>query len=137
MSSKQAAEVFKNKIAYHGTALDFAEFRPNTYFTSCPDEASMFATGEIWGENAIELTGSRVIPVFLNFKNPFIITDESLYEELVMDSVDIEKYKKEGYDGLVYAPLRGNIYSVIFDNDAVVYALDIQHGRSSLNARKH
>lgn len=120
----------KSQIFFHGTNVNFEEFKGENgiYFTSCPNEASDFATGEVWGKDAIILEGSRVIPVKLNFKNPIVISDETLYEEIVMDGVDIALYKSKGYDSLIYDTKDGSsIYCVAFDNSQIINLFEINY----------
>ena len=105
-------------VVYHGTRADFESFDPSrgelgTHFSIDPDVASGFA----------ERDGGRVMPVYLNLKNPARIPDFGAWDVfLTIDalhaagaltaeqSAEIREAINEGVysDTLVHAAFTGN-----------------------------
>lgn len=53
---------------YHGTGSDISEFRPNSFFSDDPRIAEMYAKSQ---HRAVEGSGPNIIPVDVQFENPY------------------------------------------------------------------
>jgi hypothetical protein len=100
----------KPLIAYHGTIQDVGEFKEGVsrnisftegakgfYFSADPDVASGYATYPMLTKDK---QGGNVLPVFLSIKNPLRLESGSI-EQTIITPKDLEKYKSQGYDGIV------------------------------------
>lgn len=86
--SKVVDENGEPLVVYHGTSKDkdFKSFNVGTrgsWFTTSPDEASSYAKDNDsqgykyeGGKFIAKNTASRVVPVYLSIKNPYVLTDE-------------------------------------------------------------
>lgn len=86
--SKVVDEKGEPLVVYHGTSKDkdFTSFNVGTrgsWFTTSPDEASSYAKENDsqgykyeGGKFIAKNTASRVVPVYLSIKNPYVLTDE-------------------------------------------------------------
>lgn len=104
--SKVVDKAGKPMPVYHGGMSDIQEFDPIAYFGH-KNVANQFADPEYrYGSSQLmEGEAPNVIPAYLNMRNPKVFTKESDYEKHVMEGgLDAEKWKKKGYDGVIYAP---------------------------------
>jgi hypothetical protein len=92
-------------VVYHGGFDDIKEFRPVAYFGS-KDVANQFADENYRGFGRLEEgEAPNVMPVYLSIQNPKVFTAEEEYDDYVQDTdIDVARWTKEGYDGLIYAP---------------------------------
>lgn len=103
---------------YHGTSkdTDYNTFNINErghFFTKSPHYASSYAESNlsmkpVWDESTqsykTENTASRVIPAYLNIKNPKVIFNQDLdaSNHYKAESIAAKKAKADGYDGIIY-----------------------------------
>jgi hypothetical protein len=92
-------------VVYHGGFDDIKEFRPVAYFGG-KDVANQFANENYRGWEGLEEGESpNVMPVYLSLQNPKVFTTDEEYDDYVQDTdIDVARWTKEGYDGLIYAP---------------------------------
>jgi hypothetical protein len=104
------------------------------------ETANQFSDPEyLYGTPKLEIGESpTVTPAFLNLKNPKIFTEFNDYEKHVMEgSLNPNKWKKKGYDGVIYAP-GGNFkdpdtYFVTFEPTQIKSAIGNQGTFNSLD----
>jgi hypothetical protein len=91
---------------YHGTMSDVKEFRTPAYFGSKPVANSFADIENLTGSTELlEGESPNVMPVHLGFRNPKVFKKEEDYEKHVWDdALDVGKWKKKGYDSIIYAP---------------------------------
>ena len=96
--SKVVGENGEPLRVYHGTRKDFDAFDTSagSFFTSRPNIASAYSA-VYNNDSSISVEDSRVLPVYLSIKNPYI-TDNSDY--MVLSPKDIAKLKAKGFDGV-------------------------------------
>ncbi|CAN5950984.1 unnamed protein product [Sphagnum jensenii] len=95
-------------VVYHGTDANFHTFGQGyddaQYFSTSPEIASAYSTGNSRGEDP----KPNVMPVYVNIRNPKVITEDDL-TEMIGPSDDrdwtameglVADAKKEGYDGI-------------------------------------
>lgn len=133
------------KLFYHGTSKDvpFKDIKANrngAWFTTKPDSASDYArTNDSQGytRDGYKLTpkntSSRVMPVYLDMKNPKVLTREENqkfhnsrggnYKQSQRDYID--KAKREGHDGLISED--GEL-AVAFNSEQIHSALSPKSG---------
>ena len=92
-------------VVYHGGFNDIKEFRPVAYFGS-KEIANQFANEEYRGWEGLEEGETpNVMPVYLRIQNPKVFTTDEDYDNYVQDTdIDVQRWTKQGYDGLIYAP---------------------------------
>ena len=117
---------------YHGTMSDVKEFKTPAYFGN-KDVANQFADPEYLTGSDTLFAGEHpnVMPVHLGFRKPKVFKTESDYEKHVMEGgLDVDKWKKKGYDSVIYAP-EGNLTH----EDAYFVAFEPQQVKSALGNR--
>lgn len=124
-----AEKVKINKVVYHGSPnpnikFDFTDNRV-AFFTDNKDLAGDFANAKDRG-GIMKGEISTIYEKNINLENPYIITTDSEYEDLMMDisSEDVERLKKDGYDGVAFLPKNeeegdSNYYAVFSDKSFV------------------
>ena len=107
------------KVVYHGTTGDFDAFYPGSYFTSNPEYASQMAMEFLEDE----FVGQNVKAVYLNIKNPKRYKTLDDYEDFVQigktRDTNIDKLKKQGYDGIIYEPKNEDDVIIAFNPNQV------------------
>lgn len=109
-----------NTVYYHGTNKIFDEFKIplvseniksplgllGIYFTRCPKLASDFTKVSWTNENSKYKKGAQVIPVYLNFKNPLILSAETFLMLSGRGDKYLNGYREkciqEGYDSIIF-----------------------------------
>jgi len=111
-------------VVYHGTAVDFDTFKKSRkksgnaydrdssvgmFFSSDPEQADYFAFIKASEKKKVAFsapTGQRVMPVYLNIENPFIVDWEGRYKgpEHILDWS--KQARKAGNDGLIIRDVR-------------------------------
>ena len=101
---------------YHGTKAEFQEFQRSRggefgsgmYFSERPDSARMF------GDFQTGQTETRIIPVYLNLKNPLLTNDRN-----VPRGAGIKQLIKKGYDGVIGTTPNGEKQYVAFSPEQI------------------
>lgn len=105
----------KPLVVYHGTGLDFSSFSKEHqgrtfkhenldvpddgfWFATDPDRAHWYASKSA---NAVKDGAQRLIPVYLQLKNPYIHTAQQFADEGLYGLPDLYMLEKQGYDGVI------------------------------------
>ena len=101
----------KPLVVYHGTPNSFSEFDTfPAFFTTDADAAYAYARGQFARSDAPEDAGPNVMPVFLSFQSPLVLTEAQALEQIGEDSGHVDwtavddfawQAGKAGYDGLI------------------------------------
>ncbi len=110
--SKVVDENGEPKVVYHGTESDFFEFKHGKAVGSGDKFGylgeAFYATND---EDVAQTYGDRVIPIFLNLKNPYVVNDPAFtsphsagsFAKSLNVSTDkvSDLLKSQGYDGVI------------------------------------
>jgi hypothetical protein len=98
------------KVVYHGGRADFHVFDTRgssddlsgtAWFTDSLDDASFHATGRGWV--GVDKSGANIKPVYLNIRNPLIVTDGAdRVGDTAWESTIIDQAYEEGRDGIIF-----------------------------------
>lgn len=87
-------------IAFHGTQKQFEQFNTPAWFTPSEFHADAFSAD--WGDEGERTSQSKVIAVYLSFKNPLYTNDWAMTEPSNTDEW-LAELLKSGYDSVIFS----------------------------------
>jgi hypothetical protein len=105
-------------VAFHGTQAAFQNFETPAWFTPSEFHADNFSAD--WGDQGERTPESRVIPVYLAFKNPLYTNDWGMTEpsNIVEWLADL---KGRGYDSVIFS-CEGEVELIALDASQILPA---------------
>jgi hypothetical protein len=122
--SKVVDEDGEPLVVYHGTRQDFKTFEADRniegiWFSNDADVASSYANYGYRSKKEKKNTRASVMPVYLDMKNPKVVTDFELKKSKVYNPQELlEKIvsdaKKKGHDGVLFKDIDDNLFPDIY-----------------------
>jgi hypothetical protein len=105
-------------VAFHGTQATFEHFNTPAWFTPSEFHADSFSAD--WGEEGERTPESRVIPVYLAFKNPLYTNDWAMTEPSNIAEW-LADLTSRGFDSVIFS-CEGEVEFIALDKNQILPA---------------